>query len=78
MTFLNKFINDFFFYTYNEESDGDEIIHNDTLNGYGVVYDSFKIYTVILVVSIISISISSGFVYFHWYLKKENTETAIY
>ena len=66
------------FYTYIEESDGDEMIHNDTLNDYGTVYSSCAIYTVILVISIISISISSGFVYFHWYLKKGNTETAIY
>ena len=54
------------------------MIHNDTLNDYGTVNNSCAIYTVILVISIISISISSGFVYFHWYLKKGNTETAIY
>ena len=43
------------------------------------LYNSCAIYKVILVISIISISISiSRFVYFHWYLKKGNTETAIY
>ena len=45
-----------------------------TLNEYKNVCGSCIIYIVFLVIFlIISISISSVFIYFHWYLKKSNT-----
>ena len=34
------------FYTYIEESDGDEMIHNDTLNDYGTIIQLY--YTMII------------------------------
>ena len=41
------------------------------LNDYGEVCDFCTIYIVFLVISsIISISISSAFIHFYWYLKK--------
>ena len=56
-----------------ENINGDRMIYNATLNDYGGVYNSCIIYIVLFVTFlIISISISSAFVYFHWYLKKDN------
>ena len=55
------------------------MIDNSTLNDYGKVCNSCTMYTVLLVVFfIISISISSAFIYFQWYLKRSKTETTIY
>ena len=51
----------------NENIDGNEMIYND----YGEVCNSCTIYIVLLVIFlIISMSISSAFINFHWYLKK--------
>ena len=55
-----------------ENIDGSEII-SVTLNDYKNVCGSCAIYTVLLVIFFISISISSIFIYFHRYLKKNNT-----
>ena len=45
-------------------------------NDYGNILNSCTIYIVLLVIFlIISISISSAFIYFHWYLKKCSTNT---
>ena len=44
------------------------------LNDNGSVCGSCTIYIVLFVIAfLIVISISSAFVYFHWYLKKSNT-----
>ena len=43
------------------------------LNDYRNVYNSCRIYIVLFVIFlIISIIISSVFIYFHWYLKRDN------
>ena len=43
-------------------------------NDYGNVCNSCTIYIVLFVIAfLIMISISSEFVYFHWYLKNSNT-----
>ena len=61
------------------------MIFNKTLNAK--VYNSWTIYRVLFVIFImISRSIRSVFIYFHWYLKKDNirvkfntnTQTTIY
>ena len=56
-----------------ENIDGNEITVNAVpLNDYGKVCNSCTIYIVFLAIFLImSISISSAFVYFHWYLKKK-------
>ena len=57
-----------------ENIDGNEMIYNATLNDYGKVCNSCTIYIVLSVIFfIISISISSAFIYFHLCLKKDNT-----
>ena len=67
-----------------ENIDGNEMLHNKTLNTipldaiplnvYKKVCNSCTIYTVLFVILfIISICISSVFIYFHWYLKKNST-----
>ena len=54
-----------------ENIDGNEIIFNETLNDYEKVCNSCTVYIVLLVIFfIISISLSSAFIYFHWYLKQ--------
>ena len=54
------------------------ILNAVPLNDYGNAWNSCTIYIVLFVIFlIISISISSSFVYFHWYLKN-NGETTIY
>ena len=58
-----------------ENIDENEMIYND----YGNLCNSCTIYiTLFVIFIIISISISSAFVYFHWYLKNGNVETTIY
>ena len=67
--------------------DGNKIIDNETLNANAKVCNSCIIYIILFVIFlIISISISNVFIYFHWYLEKDdirvkfntNTQTAIY
>ena len=68
--------------------DGNEMIYNGTLNDYGKICNSCTVYVLLLVIFFItSVSISSIFIYFHWYLKRrytnitnvnDNTETVIY
>ena len=49
-------------------------LHSNEINDYEKVCSSFSVYIVFLVMFfILSISVSSIFVYFHWYLKKINT-----
>ena len=61
-----------------ENIDGNKILHNKTLyviplNDYKKVCNTCIIYIVLFVISFITgICISSVFIYFHWYLKKEN------
>ena len=56
-----------------------EMIYNDTLNNYGKICNFYTIYIALLAIFVlISISISSVFTYFHWYLKRRYTKTAIY
>ena len=50
------------------------MIFNTTLNDYKQVCKLCTIHIVLLIVTfLIIISISSAFIYFHWYLKKDNT-----
>ena len=72
--------------------DGNEMLYNDTLdviplNNYKKVCNSCTIYMVLFAVFFITtICISSVFINFHWYLKKDNlcikfnpgTQTTIY
>ena len=54
-----------------ENIDGNKMIYNGTVNDYRNVCNSCTIYIILLVIFlIISISISSVFIHFHWYLKK--------
>ena len=61
---------------YTENTDGNEMLYNETLNSIPLnakVSNSCTIYIVLCVIFlIISMSISSVFIYFHWYLKKDN------
>ena len=69
---------------YSENIDDDEMIYNSTLtvitlNDYRKTCNSCTVYIVLLAIFfIISISISSIFIYLHWYLKRGYTETTIY
>ena len=59
---------------FSENIDGYKMIYNGTLNNYGKICNSCTVYIVLLVILfIISISISSIFIYFHWYLKRRYT-----
>ena len=59
----------------NENIDGNEIIYNDALNDYG----KYAIFVQSLAIFfIISISITTVFTYFHWYLKIKYAETTIH
>ena len=50
------------------------MICNEILNDYGNIRNSCTIYRALLVMFLtISLSISSVFVYFHWYLKRSVT-----
>ena len=63
----------------NENIDGNKMIYNATLNYYGEICNSCTVYIVLLVTFfIVSISISSVFIYFHWYLKRRYIETTVY
>ena len=54
--------------------DENEMIYNGTVNDYGNVCNSCIIYIVLLVIFlIISTIINSVLTYFHWYLKRSNT-----
>ena len=47
--------------------------YNGSLNNYRKICNSCTIYIVLLVIAFsIIIGISSAFIYFHWYLKKDN------
>ena len=75
-----------------ENIDANKMLYNETLdviplNVYKKVCDSCTIYMVLFAIFFItSTCISSAFIYFHWYLKKDNssakfnpsTQTAIY
>ena len=71
-----------------KECSENEMAYNGSLNNYRKICNSCTIYIVLLVIAFsIIIGISSAFVYFHWYLKKDNaiiininsnTETVIY
>ena len=70
---------------FSQNIDGNEMIYNKTLNDYRNIYGSCTIYIVLFTIFfMISISISSVFIYFHWCLKKSSTninssiETVIY
>ena len=53
----------------------DETLDVIALNDYKTVCNSCTIYIVLLaVLSITSICISNSFIYFHWYLKKDNVQ----
>ena len=63
-----------------EEEGSENIDENEmisvTLNDYRSVYGSCTIYIVLFVIAfLIIIGISSALIYFHWYLKKSNTNT---
>ena len=52
------------------------MIQNATLNEYGRVCNFYTLYIVLLVIFFIIITgISSAFIYFYWYLKRNNTNT---
>ena len=59
-----------------ENIDGNKMIYNSTLNAillndYGRICNSCPVYILSLAIYfIVSISISSVFIYFHWYLKR--------
>ena len=64
--------------------DGNKMLYNETLdvislNDYKKVCNSYTIYIVLLAVFFITrICISSVFIYFHWYLKKDNVRIKFY
>ena len=54
--------------------DGNNMIYKRTLNDYGNICNSCTIYIVSFIIAfLIIISTSSAFIYFHWYLKEDNT-----
>ena len=57
-----------------ENIDGNEMIYG-ILNDYGKVCNSYTIYIALfdIVFFLLIIGIGSAFIYFHWYLKKNNT-----
>ena len=67
-----------------ENVDGNKMLHNETLNviplnDYEKVCNSCTIYIVLFSVFFkTNICISSGFIYFHWYLKKHNVRIKFY
>ena len=64
----------FYDWKYNENIDGNELIHNSTFNDHGKACSSCTIYIVLLAMFfIISVGINCALVHFHWYLKKSNT-----
>ena len=64
---------------FGESTNGNEVVCNGTLNYYGKICNFCTVYIVLLVIFfIMSVSISSIFIYFHCYLKRRYTETTIY
>ena len=67
-----------------KELHSNEMTYNRTLNAiplndYKNICNSCTVYIVLLTIFFIkSLSISSVFIYFHWYFKRGYTETAIY
>ena len=62
-----------------ENIDLNKMIYNSTLNDYGKIFNSCTVYIAVLdIFFIISIGISSVFIYFHWYLKRRYIEITIY
>ena len=56
-----------------------KMIYNSTFNYYEKICSSCTLYIVLFVIFFIrSISISSVFIYFHWYLRRKFIETTIY
>ena len=54
------------------------MIYNETMNDYKKVCNSCAIDIVLFAMFLITyISISSVLIYFHWYLKRSNTNTII-
>ena len=75
---INKLVEEF-----NKNVDEKELhphkMTNVTLNEYKNACNSCIIYILQFVISlIISINISSVYIYFHWYLKRKYIETTIY
>ena len=55
-----------------------QMIYNSNLNDYEKICSSYIVYIILFVTFfIMSISISSVFIYFHWYLKRKYIETTI-
>ena len=68
---------------YSENIDGNGMIYISTLNviplnDYGKICNSCRVYIVLVIVFVISISIINVLIYFHWYVKRIYTETKIY
>ena len=62
-----------------ENANGNKVIYNGTLNDYGKICNSCTVYTVLLVICfIISIRISTIFIYFHWHLKRKYIDKTFY
>ena len=63
---------------------GNEMVCNETVNDYKKVGNFCTLYIILFVIFLtISISICSAFIYFYWFLKKDNIkgnsiETTIY
>ena len=56
-----------------------KMIYNSNLNDYEKICSSYIVYIILFVTFfIISISIRSVFIYFHWYLERKYIETTIY
>ena len=70
------------------ENNDEKKLYSNEINDYEKICSSWSVYIVLLVIFfIVSIKISSVFIYFHWHLKKSNagvtniipgTETVIY
>ena len=62
-----------------ENIDEDEMVYDGTLNDHKNVYGSCTMHIVLFVIFfVMTISISSVFIYLHWYLKRRYIETTIY
>ena len=62
-----------------ENIDGNKIIYNGTLNDYGKICKYWTVYIILLAIFfIVSINISSVFIYFHWYLRIRYFGTTVY
>ena len=57
-----------------DNTDWNKVIYKRTLNDYGNICNPCAIYVVSFIIAfLIIISTSSAFIYFHWYLKEDNT-----